>query len=108
MEDLDKLFRDYREAIPDVEPSAGFTPGIWRRIEVRRSPVPFLRRMTEAFVAVAAVVTVLIGTFLIPRLQTSAAYTATYIDVLAAEHLNDTLDANETAHAEPAPEAFQR
>lgn len=93
MHDLDSLFSAYRDAIPDPEPSPGFTPGVWRKIEARRSPVRLLRRMAEAFVAVAAVATILIGMFLMPRLQNATVYAATYIDVLADEQ-------NETQFAE--------
>ncbi|MBS1875172.1 MAG: hypothetical protein JSU00_18305 [Acidobacteria bacterium] len=101
MDDLEKLFSEYRESLPDPEPSAAFTPGVWRRIEARRSPIPFLRRTAEAFVALAAVFTLLIGTFLIPRIQNASVYTANYIDVLAAEHNNnETLDFPETARAD--------
>ena len=56
--------------------------------ESRRSPVRLLRRMAEALVTVAALVTLLIGTLLIPRLQRAPVYSASYIDVLSAEHSN--------------------
>jgi hypothetical protein len=84
MHDLDSLFSAYREAMPDPEPSAGVHAGVWR-IEARRSPVRLLRRMAEAFVTVAAVATILIGLFLMPKLQNSSVYAATYVDVLADE-----------------------
>ena len=35
---LDELFAAYRDALPDREPSAGFTPELWRRIDQRRKP----------------------------------------------------------------------
>jgi hypothetical protein len=98
MQDLDSLFSAYREAVPDPEPSAGFTPGVWARIEARRSPVRFFRRMAEAFVTVAAVATILIGLFLMPRLQNSVVYSATYVDVLADEQ-------SEVQYAELLPRA---
>src|SRR5512140_2563638 len=85
MDDLEKLLSAYRQALPDPEPSAGFTPGMWRKIEARRSPVRLLRRMAEAFVTVAAVATILLATFLIPQIQRGAVYSATYIDILADE-----------------------
>lgn len=103
MDDLEKLFCAYREAMPDPEPSSSFTPGIWRRIEARRSPVRLLRRATEAFVALAALVTLLIGTLLIPNLQKSPVYSATYIDVLAAEH--SSLDYADAVRPEIGSEA---
>lgn len=106
MDELEQLFSQYRESLPDPEPSAMFTPGVWKRIEARRSPIRLVRRMAEAFVAVAAVVTLLIGTFLIPRLQSAPVYSASYIDVLAAEH-NDTLDYADAVRTDPG-EAAQR
>ena len=86
MDDLEQLFAAYREALPDPEPSSAFTPGIWRQIEARRSPVRLLRRLAEAFVTVAALVTILIGTLLIPSLQKAPVYSASYVDVLAADN----------------------
>jgi hypothetical protein len=88
MDELEKLFTAYRDALPDLEPSAAFTPGVWRRIESRRSPMRLLRRMVEALVTVAALVTLLIGTLLIPRFQIAPVYSATYVDVLSAENSN--------------------
>ena len=85
MHDLDSLFNAYREAVPDPEPSAGFTPGVWRKIEARRSPVRLLRRMAEAFVTVAALATIVIGMFLMPRLQNAVVYAGTYVDILDDE-----------------------
>ncbi len=101
MDDLDQLFRNYRDAIPDPEPSAAFIPGIWQKIEARRSPVRLWRRLAEAFVTVAAVVTVLIGMLVIPHLQKAPVYSAGYVDVLAAEH--STQDYAEVVH----PDSFE-
>ena len=33
---LDALFEQYREACPNVEPSANFTPNLWARIDAQR------------------------------------------------------------------------
>lgn len=85
MDELEKLFLAYRESSVDPEPSAAFTPGIWRRIEARRSPLPLVRRVTEAFMAVAALVAVLVGVVLVPRMQDASAYKAHYVDVLATQ-----------------------
>lgn len=100
MDDLEKLFTEYRSGLPDPEPSAGFTPGVWRRIESRRTPVRFLRRMTEALVTLTAVATLLVGMFLIPRLQTLRVYSATYVDVLVNEQSTDTLAYAAVVHSE--------
>lgn len=107
MDDLDKLFRAYREALPDPDgASANFTPGIWTRIEARRSPVRFVRRMAEAFVAVAALVTLLIGTLLIPNMQRASVYSASYIDVLSAD--NSSRDLAEVTRADTSSEVAPR
>lgn len=84
MDELTGLFRAYRDALPDQEPSAAFTPGLWKRIDSRRSSVLLLRRFTQVFVTLAAVVTLLIGVILIPHLQSSSLYATSYADVLAA------------------------
>jgi hypothetical protein len=107
MDDLERLFGAYREALPDPEPSSGFTPAIWRKIEARRSPVRLFRRLAEAFVTVAAVITVLIGTFLIPRMQSAPVYSASYVDVLAAGS-SDAPDYAEVFRADVPVEAPQR
>ena len=48
-EQLDGLFRAYREACPDPEPSPEFMPGVWKRIEARQKFSLSLRRWTSAF-----------------------------------------------------------
>ncbi len=107
MDDLERLFGAYREALPDPEPSPGFTPGVWQRIEARRSPVRLFRRFAEAFVTVAAVITLLIGTFLIPRMQSAPVYSASYVDVLAGGN-SDNSDYAEVFRGETPVEAPQR
>lgn len=101
MDDLDRLFAEYRTSLPDPDLSAGFVPGVWQRIESRRSPARFLRRMTEALVAMTAVAVILMGAVVIPRLQTSHVYNASYIDVLADEQASDTVAYAAVAHHEP-------
>jgi len=90
MDQLERLFGQYREALPDPDASAAFMPGVWQRIEARRSPVRMLRRMTEALVTMAAISALAIA-FVIPRVQSSPVYSATYVDVLAAEQSHDSL-----------------
>jgi len=36
-ERLDALFRTYREAFPDPDPSRNFMPNLWQRIEARQT-----------------------------------------------------------------------
>jgi len=84
MEDkLDSLWAEYRQACPDPEPSANFTPQVWQRIEARRRATSSLRHWAEACVVAALSLTLLIATFLIPRYQRQPVYQLTYADVLA-------------------------
>ena len=105
MDDLAKLFAAYREAIPDQEPSRDFTPGVWRKIDARRSSVRLFRRFAEAFVTVAAVLTILISSVLIPYLRKAPVYSATYVDVLAAEHSAEESAALDAVRQFPPAEA---
>ena len=95
MDELTKLFAAYRDAVPDPEPGANFTPELWRKIEAGRSPALVLRRFAQALAAAAIAFALLIGTVLIPRMQNAAVYSASYVDVLA----ND--QSIEMAYADP-------
>jgi hypothetical protein len=107
MDELGKLFSAYREAMPDPEPSADFTPGIWRGIDARRSSARVFRRFAQAFVAFAAVLTILMGVVILPYLQRAPVYSATYIDILAEEHASEETAAlaDGIQRADFAPEA---
>ena len=37
---LDRLFAAYRDALPEVEPSAHFVAGVWQQIEARQAASP--------------------------------------------------------------------
>lgn len=90
---LDALWTEYRDACPDPEPSAEFTPKLWQRIEARRTSTTFVfRRVAQVCVMATLAVTVLIGMVVIPRLQNAPVYAATYVDVLAADHPNTYVD----------------
>ena len=100
MDELSKLFAAYREAVPDPEASAGFMPGLWRKIESRQSPVLVFRRLVQIFVT-AAVCILLIGSVVLPRLQKAPIYTATYVDVLADEHTSAEMAYADAARSVP-------
>jgi hypothetical protein len=90
---LDRLWAEYREACPDPEPSAGFMPGLWQRIEARRSSnVIMLRRIAQICVGATLALTVLIGAVLIPQFEKLPENSATYVDVIAADHPNTYVD----------------
>jgi hypothetical protein len=90
---LDQLVKAYREACPDPEPSADFMPGLWQKIEKRRaSTTSVFRHIAEVFVMATIAVVVVLGAVVIPHLQSRPVYTATYVDVLAADFPNSYLD----------------
>ncbi len=101
MDDLDKIFAAYRESLPDPEPGADFMPGLWRRIEAKRSPVLVFRRLVQALVT-AAVCVLLAGAVMITRLQKAPVYTATYVDVLENEHASTELAYADASRTQPA------
>lgn len=78
---LDELFAAYREALPDREPSAGFTPELWRRIDQRRKPVLGFGRFARGFVTAALALCFAMAAVTWSPSGNSI-YTATYIDVL--------------------------
>lgn len=90
---LDALWAEYRAACPDPEPSAGFTPGLWKRIEARRvSNLRIFRRLAQVCVGATLALTVLLGLVLIPHLEQAPMAGTTYADALAAEHPNTYMD----------------
>jgi len=82
---LDSLLAEYRDACPDPEAGASFMPQLWRKIETRRGvTASLLRRWAEAWVLATVALAILLGVFLIPRLQDPPSYQASYVDVLSA------------------------
>ena len=80
--ELGSFFQEYRAAFPDPEPSAGFMPGLWNRIDARRSFTLRLRRLSQVG-AFAAVVSCLVIALLGPSPNRNAKLSGNYVDVLA-------------------------
>jgi len=90
---LDQVFAEYRSAFPEPEVSAGFTPGLWQRIESRRSAnMTVFRRLAQVCVGATLALTVLMGVVLIPHFEKLPVYSASYVDVLEADHPNTYVD----------------
>jgi hypothetical protein len=87
---LDKLFYSFREASPDPEPSASFTPGIWNKIETRRRQ-SFVVSWTRNLVAASASLCLVFGLFLITPFPNGSHPLATYLDSLDDEHDRETV-----------------
>jgi hypothetical protein len=78
---LSELFAAYRTAVPDPESSAAFVPGLWEKIDARRSFAYSLKRFAQGLITAAAAVCLVMGFFL-SRPEPS---NFTYLEVLAAD-----------------------
>ena len=92
---LDALWAEYREATPDPEAGPDFMPHLWRKIEARRLETTFVfRRLAQICVMATVALGLVIGAVLIPRGNNEEVfYSGSYVDVLAAEHSNDYVEA---------------
>lgn len=89
MDDRDQLnawFGRYREALPDPEPSAGFTPGLWARIEARRRESQRFVVVARRMLAAASTLGLALGLLVMsPESgeRTQPTLTASYVEMLA-------------------------
>jgi hypothetical protein len=98
-ENLDALFRAFREACPTPDPSSNFMPVLWQRIEARQNLTFSLRRMTGAFVTAALALSLALGIYLaLP--QNSTYFSQSYVEALAAARTSDSADFYEPANFE--------
>ncbi|HKE22489.1 MAG TPA: hypothetical protein VKB88_08870 [Bryobacteraceae bacterium] len=90
-ERLDALFRAYRTACPDRDPSTNFMPELWQRIEARQTFTFSFRRMANAFVTAGLALTVMLGVYMaLP--QKSSYYPVSYLQALADTNSPETPD----------------
>jgi hypothetical protein len=82
--ELQQLFKSYGEFHSDVEPSPNFTPGVWAKIEARRSPVFTIRRMARFLVAGAMATALVMGVLMVP-LAEHRKPAGHYADIVAHE-----------------------
>jgi len=91
-QNLDALFRAYRDACPDPEASANFMPTLWARIDSRQTFLFSFRRMANAFVTAAVALSIALGVYMsIPR-STPGAAPETYVEALADANPLDNPD----------------
>jgi hypothetical protein len=95
---LSELFAAYRAACPDPEPGAMFLPGLWEKIEARRSFAYRLKRLSRGVITAAAVVCLLMGLFL-ARPEPSVSY----LEVLSADQSHDS-----SADEDVIPAGYER
>jgi hypothetical protein len=84
---LSELFAAYRAALPGPEPSTAFVPGLWERIDARRTYAYSLKRFAQGLITAAAAVCLLMG-FYLSRPEPSY---YTYLEVLAADQTHEDL-----------------
>ena len=87
---LDALFRAYRDACPTPEPGVNFMPQLWRRIESRQSFGFSFRRMANALVTAAVAATICLGVYTTVRHSDTAMYSQSYVEALAEANTIDT------------------
>jgi hypothetical protein len=101
---LDNFFEAYRAACPDVEPTPGFMPVVWQKIEARRSFWFVFQREARAVVtASAALFVVLLVLNLFSGSQTHLT-ASTYADALMADHTAERTYYTEAIRSAPGPE----
>lgn len=78
--ELSNLFKDYAAALPDPEPSADFTPGVWHRIELQRSFGTRIRRWFQVFTTTAVATAAVLLVVLV--FERPAGLAGTYLEAL--------------------------
>lgn len=91
-ERLDALFRAYREACPDPEPSPNFMPLLWQRIEARQTFSFSLRRMAGGFVTAAFALSLALGVYMAVPHSNQGDSPQSYVEALADAQPLDTSD----------------
>jgi hypothetical protein len=100
-ERLDSLFRAYRAACPDRDPSPNFMPHLWRQIEARQTFTFSLRRMASGFVTAAVALTLALGAYMsLPHSRSSANSPLSYLEALAEANSLDTPEIVGPVHLE--------
>ena len=86
--ELQQLFKSYGEFHRDPDPSVNFMPGLWAKIEARRSPWFAMQRMARLVVAGALAAALLMGAVLIPLMENQD-ISGFYADVVAQHDRSD-------------------
>ncbi len=106
---LQGLFQQYREALPDTEPSPNFMPAIWQKIEARQSTSRLFGKVARGFVSAAMAVSCMLALFVfLPRGQNSAFEAGSYVEILAADHADDNALYFDAVHISPAFETVDQ
>lgn len=101
-EQLDALFRAYREACPNPEASPNFMPQLWQKIEAREHVSFTFGRITRQAATAAVALSLLLAmalSFVVSRPSTPD---DSYVEILAEDHARQNLDYFEPVHISPA------
>ncbi len=98
---LDDLFRRYRGACPDAEPSANFMPALWSRIESRQSFWSVFERLGGLITAASAALCLLLLALTLTGPPSPHTVAATYTDALMADHSVEKTYYAEAIHTNP-------
>jgi hypothetical protein len=93
-EQLDALFRIYRDACPAPEAGPNFMPLLWQRIESRQIFAFSFRRMANSLVTAAMLASLALGVYMAmphPKPVNPTTY-ASYLEVLADNNTIETPD----------------
>ncbi|HYW45142.1 MAG TPA: hypothetical protein VE959_19930 [Bryobacteraceae bacterium] len=99
-ERLDALFRAYRDACPDPEPSANFMPNVWARIESRQNFTFSFRRMANALVTAAVALSIALSVYMAIPHSNPNYYSQSYIEALAEANPLEAPDSVGPVHLE--------
>ena len=91
-QELDALFRAYKDACPNPEPSVNFMPDLWKRIESRQRFTFSFRRMANALVTSAVALSIALGVYMSMHTSNPNYNSESYIEALAEANSLDTPD----------------
>lgn len=100
-DNLNQLFADYRQACPDFEGSAAFTPQLWQKIEARRGFSTRLRRFAQVVVSASAALSLAMAVLLVTPVSQPNNST-TYLEILDEEQPHETLAYADVEQPDPA------
>lgn len=99
---LDPLFAAYRDACPELEPSAHFMPELWQKIDARRSFWSVFQREARTFITASAALCLLLLVLNFVGLSNTHALASTYADALMADHSAENTYYTEAIRTTPA------
>jgi hypothetical protein len=91
---LDVLFRAYREICPDPEASPNFMPGLWQKIEARQNSTFSFRRMANVLMTAAVAASIALGVYMaVPHGKApNPNFYSSYVEALAQANTIETPD----------------